>query len=663
MANRKLRLGLVSGFMTSEYVESLIRGATTFCNENDVDLFLFPIGQLFSKKTADNTFEYLSVASLINQNNLDGIITTSGTMMHDISQEEFTSYFETYKPLKIVNVSNVLEGIPSVMVDCNQAFESLIQYLINEQGCRKFALMGAKSNSAEVKLRTDIFKQVLTKNGISLEDTVFWESDFEYTYAYKTLNDYSREYYNANGKVIQFDAIVALNDDMAFACMDYFTNRLHKRIPEDVIVTGFDNLQRASFYNPTLTSVNQQVEYQGYIAAQTLYQSIKGKEVPEVQYIRAKTILRQSTARNKDVQKNFIGNSYITVDNRTSRDFSTSFSVSEWYNRRSQLLQASNFYTGLDHDVNIKNLGNILTNQLRLFGFQAAAVVIYDNPIDMPEPFEYFALPKKAKLISGFDYTTLFNSTNFANEITFNPNEEILPSTFFNYSPKGTIITSLFFGTIQYGYIVIRCGEYDLAVYDLVQRSVSNQLSISFAYTQMSEEQTQIKTQNKKLDFIAHTDELTGMRNRRGFFDLAEPALKLSKELKQKGYVFFCDMDGLKKINDTYGHESGDIAIKAQSKILKKNFPTEAIIGRLGGDEFAIIVPELKEEKIAEIRNNVEKACQKWSEDSKSYFTLSISMGFIQYPNKKTYKLDTLLSMADKALYLEKRRKKAARKD
>lgn len=656
MDKRKLRIGLLLDFVTSEYTENLIKGVQTYCQENDIELLLFITGAFDDSNTVANGYNYqfAAIMSQINKSNLDGIITNSGTL-HSFSTSSFTSYLKRFKPLKIVNIASVVPKIPSVIVDCSQAFEALIQHLIDDQGCRRFAVMSVDSKSYEVKDRMRILKSVMQKNKISSKNITVWDSNFDYTSAYRILTDHYNKY-----KTFDFDAIISLNDDMAFACIDFVTRRAHMNIPQDIAVTGFDNFQRANFYKPNLSSVDQQVEFQSYTAAKTLHLMLRDKEVPPVQTITAKAILRQSSAKNKVTPDNFKSTNYITIDTKTKEDFSNAFSISEWYDKRSQLQQAANFYTSTSAEMAIEEIGPVLTNQLRAFGFQSAAVVVYEKPIEAIKPFDYFTMPDKARILAGFDYQRMFNTTKVDEPVIFNPNETLIPPEYMIINHEGTFALALFHHEIQYGYLLLRANAYDNAVYDILQRSISNQLSIGFAYTKMIKEKSKIQKQNKKLDMIANTDALTGLRNRRGFIEVGNSALEFSEKMETGGLVVFCDMDGLKKINDTYGHEYGDIAIKAQGKILKHCFRTSDVLARLGGDEFALVCPGLTEQAIGKIKEHINRECIRWTEGNEAGFALSISVGYVKYPlEKDSYNLERLLSQADKSLYLEKQAKKA----
>ena len=648
MGVRKKRIGLLIDYLVSEYCENLVDGISAYCKDNDIELLLFVIGEIYSSAPKTYNYQYVATTAHIREANVDGFVIVSGTQIHTMSQKEFLSYLRSYKSLPIVNISMELPEIPSIIVDCTQAFSSMIQYLITEQKCRKFALMGVDSKSYDVKTRTRIFKEVLRKNDISIKNTVFWKSNFEYERTYQILQDYHRK-----GKTFDFDAIVALNDNMAFSCMDFCQKQLGLKVPEDIIITGFDDINRASFFTPSLTTINQHVEYQGMKAAETLSKLIDKKKVPMLQIVNAEAVIRQSSNRIKSEEVN-------TKLLKFETELDSRYAVTEWYNRRTQIYHAAQFYSGMHYDIDVTRVGKLLTTELIQFGFESFAIVVYENPIEQLYPYEYFNLPQKAYLISGYDSTTGFNFAEKSIDIEFNPNECIIPEGYMQFTGDGSVVLAVYHNTIQYGYLIVKHSDYDLGVYDLIAKAIANQLASSSTYTQMVKERSAISDRFRKLDVIAHTDELTGLKNRRGFMELGQATMNFAETIGQSGLVIYCDMDGLKKINDNYGHEAGDKAIIAQGNILRNNFRSNDIVGRIGGDEFCIISPNLKEEDFKHIKEKIMNDCVKWTEENKSPYALSISMGYISYPDEDIgFNLTQLLADADSSLYVEKRRKKA----
>ncbi|HVO67880.1 MAG TPA: PAS domain S-box protein [Syntrophales bacterium] len=169
---------------------------------------------------------------------------------------------------------------------------------------------------------------------------------------------------------------------------------------------------------------------------------------------------------------------------------------------------------------------------------------------------------------------------------------------------------------------------------------------------------TERKKTEEEIRSLSMTDQLTGLYNRRGFLTLAEQQLKISERHKRDLLLFFADLDGMKWINDTLGHEEGDAALRDISVILKETFRATDIVARIGGDEFAILAIDTTgvypEVILARLQNEIDMHNKK---DSKGY-KVSISMGTAYYDPQNPCSLDELMSRADKLMYEQKRRKK-----
>ena len=172
------------------------------------------------------------------------------------------------------------------------------------------------------------------------------------------------------------------------------------------------------------------------------------------------------------------------------------------------------------------------------------------------------------------------------------------------------------------------------------------------------EDITERKRMEEEILALSITDQLTGLRNRRGFISLAEQQLKLSDRNKQGLQLYFADLDGLKWINDTLGHEEGDKALIEAATIFKETFRTSDIIARLGGDEYAALAVDITKanseiflarlQSLIETRNN---------QESRRY-RLSISGGCSYYDPENPCSLDELMAHADQLMYEQKKNKK-----
>ena len=181
----------------------------------------------------------------------------------------------------------------------------------------------------------------------------------------------------------------------------------------------------------------------------------------------------------------------------------------------------------------------------------------------------------------------------------------------------------------------------------------------SYEYTNKIIETEKLEGEKSALTRLSRTDELTGILNRRGFIERGQTALDLMQETDMVGVVFFADMDGLKKINDTYGHEVGDLAIKTQAMALKEVFRSTDVVGRLSGDEFGIVAVGMNLIQVDRVRLKLDMMNEKLSRENNLPFTLSVSLGAVDL--QKSSILKKLLSEADKSLYEEKRKKRHAR--
>jgi diguanylate cyclase (GGDEF)-like protein len=172
---------------------------------------------------------------------------------------------------------------------------------------------------------------------------------------------------------------------------------------------------------------------------------------------------------------------------------------------------------------------------------------------------------------------------------------------------------------------------------------------------------TERKRMEEEIRSLSLTDELTKLYNRRGFVTLAEQQLKTAVRMKKKIVLIYMDVDNLKVINDTGGHQAGDKALADISYILRKNFRDSDIIGRLGGDEFAVLAMETTRMRPEILTRRLEEKISIFnaSIDTATGFKLSISYGFVLQDPETPILLDEMISRADELMYEKKREKKA----
>ncbi len=162
----------------------------------------------------------------------------------------------------------------------------------------------------------------------------------------------------------------------------------------------------------------------------------------------------------------------------------------------------------------------------------------------------------------------------------------------------------------------------------------------------------------EELFSLSITDSLTGLLNRRGFLFLAEQQLKLAERNKSGMVLFFADLDGLKWINDTLGHEEGDKALIEATTVLKETFRASDIIARLGGDEYSVLTADITEENSEAFTTRLQSLIDTQNKQDNRRYRLSISVGCSYYDPENPCSLDELMASADKLMYEQKNIKK-----
>ena len=164
---------------------------------------------------------------------------------------------------------------------------------------------------------------------------------------------------------------------------------------------------------------------------------------------------------------------------------------------------------------------------------------------------------------------------------------------------------------------------------------------------------------DRELRYLALTDDLTCLYNRRGFFAAATQQLKLARRNAQGLLLFFCDVDNLKTINDSHGHREGDLAIVRAAGALEQTFRGSDILARLSGDEFTVLTTESSSRSQEVILRRLEKSLKK-SNANQSRYRVSLSIGLARFDPKHPVSLGALLAQADQAMYEQKRSRRVA---
>lgn len=177
----------------------------------------------------------------------------------------------------------------------------------------------------------------------------------------------------------------------------------------------------------------------------------------------------------------------------------------------------------------------------------------------------------------------------------------------------------------------------------------NGQIGIYALYTDIS----QRKKKEREIKYLSFHDEMTGLYNRRYFENELE---RLESSRKLPIAIIIGDLDGLKTINDNYGHNSGDEFIKSAARVLKETSRTEDIVARIGGDEFAAVLPETDQKAAAKYCQRIRDNMNKFNQENNPPQNLSISLG-VSTLEDNSQSIEAVFNQADQQMYINKGRK------
>ncbi|MEH2063854.1 MAG: sensor domain-containing diguanylate cyclase [Nostoc sp.] len=196
-----------------------------------------------------------------------------------------------------------------------------------------------------------------------------------------------------------------------------------------------------------------------------------------------------------------------------------------------------------------------------------------------------------------------------------------------------------------------------LCVFDTTPRCLSyQQLDALRRLSRQAIAQMELIQEVRNRKQASLTDELTGLHNRRGFFLMAEQQLKIAHRMKTLSWVIFIDLDGLKQINDTLGHDMGDALIVDAARLLKQSFRNSDIVARLGGDEFIVFVSSYFKDADS-IQGHLQANITNFNQQQNRSYELSMSMGIERCSPESNMSLEQLIARSDELMYAHKRLK------
>ena len=624
----------VTGF-DWEKESRIVDGVWRTCLDKDINLLIFV--NLLRKQPVYTERPYSEsilngeseIFDLINYDLVDGVLILGDTMIRESIIDEVADRAEA-KNVPVINVADPDHPLDhNILLSDRNAMELCVRHLVEEHGLTKINFIGGFPGNYETEIRLAAYKKVLEEHGIPFEEKRvgygrFWRK------AYDVTEDFLKE-----GDLPE--AIACASDMMAFFCMDCLKSHGY-RIPEDIIVTGFDGIKESELYSPTLTTSRHAYGRAGVEAVKTLERIWAGEEVSRDLYVESELITRQSCGcvPKKDRKEDFYGEqvAFRTRNlefNHTLIDMNTRLAAAE----NSEELFAD-CISGADFFY-MKNLYVCISSYFEKSeddGISADTTRIAEDMVCM--------LDRQGKV----PVRTEFRSKDLVPIKNFLDGEKMV---FMAFSP-------LYYRDDIMGYLAYE-PSYVGGSGDLFTTWVLNIANNAGSFYMKN----QLKYVVKKLENLYVRDPLTELYNRRGMNSFGEDLVADAVRKNSTITVFSVDIDDLKPINDNYGHQSGDNAICRAALSIKTAMPDESVCCRTGGDEFVVISSRLEKGMEKQYIESIEKKLNSYNNESGMPYKVSCSCGFYTVDGSKFESLEKMITLADIEMYKSKTAKKAGR--
>ncbi|HQM02991.1 MAG TPA: GGDEF domain-containing protein [Ruminococcus flavefaciens] len=539
-----------------------------------------------------------------------------------------------------VSIDNDIEDFYYIGIDNKTAMREITEHMINKHGLTSFNYISGPKDNPESADRLKAFLEVLDEHNIMISEDRIYYGDFRAPSGKKAV-----EYFiNSGGTMPQ--AIICANDVMAASAINRLSAEGYN-VPEDIAVTGFDNTYATHNYQVELTSVDRPLALSGRIACKTLYNHFNKIPVPHSNVLSMSTRFTESCGCFQNAVTDIAHFKELNYRNYTRFETAQNH-MAKLNNLSSELLGCNNFEEYIDKLKDFCRLTNPDEYYLCLcenWNEGGLRDYTYAGMIDNTKvPTNY----TKRMLVPIAYVDGQFYNVGSIKKKHIIPNiADTLSTGRFYY------IIPLHFAERCLGYMVISNSRIPLnnSTFETFCICLSNSLEnirklICLEYAV-----------NRLGSLYVH-DTFSGIYNRNGFVQAASGPYKRCIREQKSIMLMFIDLDGLKMINDTYGHDVGDTAICYIADVLSRSCRKNEIFCRFGGDEFIVFAPEYSVANAEALVNKIKDNIIRINNTGSNPFELSASIGYIIEVPEENDEIFDFVTKADKVMYEEKKKKK-----
>ena len=539
------------------------------------------------------------------------------------------------KKLPVITIGEPRKGCSTLFFDYLTAFEELIEHVITEHDCKSVKMISAEKGNAYSEARINSFKKVLDKYGLPTDDTTIYHGNFEEKLTYRIIDEILE-------KEILPNAIICANDEMALAACD----RLHEKgynVPGHVIITGFDGAEQEKYHTPRLTTCIMDWDEFGEAVFDLLEEQFKNTKALITKTVAYKLQINQSCSC---MPMEITDANYRTYENNRHKKNRIVFNE--------KLFECAH---EVSKNKTFKDYFKKMSNEMVLIKCSTFRLCLVDGFITktLSEKTLFEDTPQDySKTTPLMQAAFVWKNGKQEHPSTF-LRSEMLPDVEEVMSSSDENIIFFFPVTFDNKYIGYVATEIDIDKADF-----TNIFSYMLNFNNSIEI---IKSNNDKglainmLKDMYSKDQMTELYNRRGFYTTLSKIIK-EADTTFKLILYSIDMDGMKYINDNFGHHEGDEAIKAVGRAITKACNAVGGIGaRFGGDEFvAAFISENAEQDKQAFYSTLVCAIEEYNRLAEKEYAVQTSVG--DSTNELSTNIDDCIKAADARMYSDKKKKK-----
>lgn len=631
MINRRKSIAVFTCQVTEMYRRAFCEKINITARHLGYNVVYFNFMGLIGNRHHDyGDYEY-KLIDVIPYSEFDGIIFDEEAFKIDGMVSRLVEQIKKKAHCPVVSVTSYMKDFYNVLFDDASGIELMAKHLYEEHGCRKIGFMSGPLSHHDAFIRYEAFKKVMTELGLPEEGSGIVEGDFWYHRGEKAADFFlspERE---------RPEAIICANDYMALALIAELKNR-GISVPDDIMVTGFDGTDEGQKAIPRLTTVDKQRDRIAEAAVQLIDKICSGEEVSGSVMITARIIPGDTcgcTQVDYKAEAERINN--VTDENRKVNYYLGDVTAATLKMNIVESIQDLE-QAFADHAVNFGGYSNFFM----MAYVNEKGQTSYEKGTNMPTDKVYPAIvvDKEGRYK---DYERRVMDIN-----------EFLPPQN-NDEPQVAYVMSMHCGDRCFGYSAVT----------MTGSGLFNEFYNVWTATLAVSLESLLRRNNileliRSLEDTSIRDELTGLYNRRGFESRSvETAKKLAGD--ENVCAMVVDMDGLKKINDHFGHAEGDYAIRRIAQFIDDSCTEGMIAGRTGGDEFYIFAPRFDEEQLESFRQSFEEKIEQFNEQKVKPYKLDASFGAYIHEMDGSGNVEEFIRIADERMYAVKQHKKQSR--